>query len=113
MKVASAPVSWGITEVEGLMSDLPYELVMGEIREAGYEGTELGPWGFYPTAPGELHSALDARGLALVGSFVDVPIHDPARFGEGREAVQQVLPLLASFSSSGSQASAPVLILSA
>lgn len=113
MQVASAPVSWGITEVKGLQSDLPYSRVMDEIRDAGYEGTELGPWGFYPHAPGELHSALDARGLALVGSFVDVPVHDAALFDEGRRAVQQVLPLLASFASTGATPTAPVLILSA
>lgn len=113
MKVASAPVSWGITEIEGLMSDLPYGRVMDEIREAGYEGTELGPWGFYPTVPSSLRTELDARELALVGSFVDVPVHDAARFEEGRKAVQQVLPLLASFASNGGTPTTPVLILSA
>ena len=113
MQVASAPVSWGITEIKGLLSNLPYARVMDEIRDAGYQGTELGPWGFYPHAPGELRLALDARGLALVGSFVDVPIHDVALFDEGRRAVQQVLPLLASFAAIGATSTAPVLILSA
>jgi inosose dehydratase len=113
MQVASAPVSWGITEIKGLLSDLPYSRVMDEIRDAGYQGTELGPWGFYPHAPRELRFALDARGLALVGSFVDVPIHDAALFDEGRRALQQVLPLLASFAATGATSTAPVLILSA
>jgi inosose dehydratase len=113
MKVASAPVSWGITEVEGLMADLPYGRVMDGIRQAGYSGTELGPWGFYPTTPHDLRSALEARGLALAGSFVDVPVHDAARFDEGRQAVRQVLPLLASFANASDGSGAPVLILSA
>jgi inosose dehydratase len=106
MKAASAPVSWGITEIEGLQADLGYGQVMDEIATAGYEGTELGPWGFYPTAPDDLRGALDKRGLALVGAFVDVPIHDPAQFAVGRQAVRQVVPLLAALG-------APTLILSA
>ena len=60
MKAASAPVSWGITEIEGLQADLGYSEIMDEIRAAGYEGTELGPWGFYPTAPDELRGELAA-----------------------------------------------------
>src|SRR5919109_1159541 len=95
MRLASAPVSWGITEVEGLSADLSYGRVMDEIAGAGYEGTELGPWGFYPTSAQELRAELSERGLALVGAFVDVPLHDPALFDEGREAVRRVLPLLA------------------
>ncbi len=106
MKVASAPVSWGITEVEGLRSDYPYARVMDEIRAAGYEGTELGPWGFYPTSPDALAAQLQARGLSLVGAFVDVPVHDPALFDKGRQAVRQAVSLL-------TQACATMLILSA
>ena len=106
MRLASAPVSWGITEVEGLSADLSYGRVMDEIARAGYEGTELGPWGFYPTRAPELRAELLARGLALVGAFVDVPLHDAALFEEGREAVRRVLPLLA-------ELGAPALILSA
>jgi inosose dehydratase len=89
MKAASAPVSWGITEAE-----------------AGYQGTELGPWGFYPTSPDELDAQLADRGIALVGAFVDVPLHEPALFDGGRRAVRRVIPLLAEL---GAQA----LILSA
>jgi inosose dehydratase len=95
MRVGSAPVSWGITEVRGLHSDLPYSRVMDEIRQAGYEGTELGPWGFYPTTPQDLRAELDARSLTLVAAFVDVPMHDPALFYLGREAVKRTAPLLA------------------
>ncbi len=106
MQIASAPVSWGITEVQGLHGDLPFSQVMDEIRAAGYAGTELGPWGFYPTAPADLRRELAARGLRLVGAFVDVPIHDRDQFDVGRAMVRQVVPLLAALG-------APMLILSA
>ncbi len=106
LKVSSAPVSWGITEIKGLLADLPYQRIMDEIAEAGYKGTELGPWGFYPTSPERLGQQLSARDLQLVASFVDVPLHEPALFDEGTQAVKRVIPLLA-------ELGAPVLILSA
>lgn len=106
LKVSSAPVSWGITEIKGLRGALPYQKIMDEIAEAGYQGTELGPWGFYPTSPERLGQELSARDLHLVASFVDVPLHEPALFEEGIQAVKRVIPLLA-------ELGAPVLILSA
>lgn len=105
-KVASAPVSWGITEIKGLSAALPYQKIMDEIAGAGYTGTELGPWGFYPTSPEGLGRELSARDLRLVASFVDVPLHQPALFDEGTQAVKRAIPLLA-------ELGAPVLILSA
>jgi inosose dehydratase len=106
MRVASAPVSWGITEIAGLSADLSYGRVMDEISRAGYEGTELGPWGFYPTGGSALRDELSARGLSFVGAFVDVPVHGQALFDDGRAAVRRVVPLL-------EELRAPVLILSA
>src|SRR5438874_6594112 len=106
MRVASAPVSWGITEVEGLTSDYPYARVMDEIHAAGYEGTELGPWGYYPTDGYTLAAELYARDLTLAGAFVDVPIHDHELFHEGLDALRQVVHLLA-------KVGTPMLVLSA
>ena len=44
INIATAPVSWGV-----LMKDTPnvppYSLVLDQIRDAGYKGTELGPYG--------------------------------------------------------------------
>ena len=43
---------------------------------AGYAGTELGDWGFLPTAPAALAADVRTRNLALVGAFVPVaPMH--------------------------------------
>ncbi|MDQ6693344.1 MAG: TIM barrel protein [Chloroflexota bacterium] len=101
LKLSSAPVSWGITEIKGLTAALPYQKIMDEIAQAGYKGTELGPWGFYPTSPELLGRELAARDLQLVASFVDVPLHEPALFDEGTQAVKRAIPLLAELGAQG------------
>ena len=45
IQIATAPVSWGV-----LMKDTPnvppYQVVLDQIKKAGYHGTELGPYGY-------------------------------------------------------------------
>lgn len=77
MRLGNAPVSWGVFEVEGLSADVTYPRVMDEIAAAGYRGTELGPWGFYPIEPAALRRDLDRRGLTLASAFVPVDLTDP------------------------------------
>ena len=84
IRVANAPCSWGILEFspstppnesslgESGSHAAPYRQVLDEIRETGYDGTELGDWGFMPTDPARLHDELRQRDLALVGAFVPV-----------------------------------------
>jgi len=77
VRIANAPCSWGVIEgIEGETAG--YVRVIDEMAETGYIGTELGDWGFMPTDPDELKSVLDARGLALMGSWVSVWLHDRA-----------------------------------
>jgi inosose dehydratase len=45
--------------------------VLEEIVEAGYSGTELGPYGFLPTTAPELCAALEKRRLTLCSAFVE------------------------------------------
>ena len=70
MRVGNAPVSWGIFEIAELTGDLPFERVMDEIAEAGYEGTELGPWGYYPTNPDRLR--VNPTAVEFVRAFVNL-----------------------------------------
>ncbi|HLZ10053.1 MAG TPA: TIM barrel protein, partial [Chloroflexota bacterium] len=74
MKIGNAPVSWGIFELEGVSADLPYGQVMDEIAASGYEGTELGPWGYYPTDPSQLGEELIKRDLRLASAFCPVDL---------------------------------------
>jgi len=68
INIATAPVSWGV-----LMKDTPnvppYTQVLDQIVEAGYTGTELGPYGYLPFEIPKLRSELESRGLALISAF--------------------------------------------
>lgn len=75
VRIANAPCSWGV--IEGIEGDRDgYRRVIDEMQQTGYTGTELGDWGFMPTDPDELKAELDARGLALMASWVSVKLHD-------------------------------------
>jgi inosose dehydratase len=76
VRIANAPCSWGV--IEGIDGDRDgYRRVIDEMHATGYVGTELGDWGFMPTDPAELRAELEARELALIGSWVSVKLEDP------------------------------------
>lgn len=79
IKVGTAPVSWGIMEVEGWNAGSAYGKVLDEMAQAGYEGTELGPYGYLPTDPERLIAELSSRGLKLVSAFVPIHLADSKR----------------------------------
>ena len=58
MRVANAPCSWGVLEFEDTERSAPSSQVLDEIASTGYEGTELGDWGFMPTDPPQLIAEL-------------------------------------------------------
>ncbi len=94
IRVGNAPVSWGVMEVAGWGEQVPYETVMDEIARAGYAGSELGPYGYFPTDPEVLTTELSARGLDLVASFVPLPLAHPERHEEGYREALEVAQLL-------------------
>ena len=69
MRIGNAPVSWGVFEVESGGAQLAWPRVLDEIAATGYEGTELGPWGYLPGEPARLGAELSRRGLALASAF--------------------------------------------
>jgi inosose dehydratase len=72
MRVAGAPISWGVCEVPGWGTQLAAERVLAEMREIGLTATEYGP-------PGYLSAEILAEyGMSVVGGFVPVVLHDPA-----------------------------------
>ncbi|MEV4642499.1 TIM barrel protein [Actinoplanes sp. NPDC049548] len=71
MKIAGAPISWGVCEVPGWGYQLPAERVLREMREIGLVATEFGPDGFLPS-----DAILRQLGLAAVGGFVPVVLHE-------------------------------------
>jgi inosose dehydratase len=76
LKIAGAPISWGVCEVPGWGYQLAPDRVLTEMRDVGLSATELGPEGFLPTDPHELNALLDASELSCVGTFAPVLLHD-------------------------------------
>jgi inosose dehydratase len=96
IKIANAPCSWGVLEfeLEGKAPD--YIQVLDEIKETGYEGTELGDWGFMPTDPSKLNAELNKRELNLLGAFVPVLLKDKTKHAEGIEVAVKTAQLMES-----------------
>jgi inosose dehydratase len=101
---ACAPDSWGVLDYPGPSWDQSYEKMLDEMVWAGYTGTELGPYGFFPTDAAVLKPELDKRKLKLLGSFVPVVLSDPASAGIAVEHIRKVGDLLAALK-------APFLVL--
>jgi inosose dehydratase len=84
IKVGNAPVSYGAFEVtvgkhEGVPSATE---VLDAVQAAGYAGIDLGPLGYLGLGA-DLKHALDSRGLALAGGYVEIDVAAPAAgFGE-------------------------------
>jgi inosose dehydratase len=78
-RVAGAPISWGVCEVPGWGYQLTAEQVLPQMVEIGLAATEFGPEGFLPADPAARAETLASHGLAAVGGFVPVVLHDPDR----------------------------------
>ena len=92
---ASAPDSWGVLDYPGPSWEQSYETMLDEMVEAGYQGSELGPYGFFPTDPKILQPQLEKRKLKLLASFVPVRMTDPAAEQAVIERIRKVGNLLA------------------
>jgi inosose dehydratase len=95
IKIANAPCSWGALEfeLEGKAPD--YVQVLNEIVETGYEGTELGDWGFMPTDPQKLSEEIHGRNLKLLGAFVPVALKKPECHQPGIDVAVRTAHLMA------------------
>ena len=94
IKVAAAPVSWGVFEkTEGDALTMPPEQMLDQMAAAGYEGTELGPPGYFGTAP-EMKERLASRGLSLVGAFMPLRFSRAEHIEEDLTWMRGVMELL-------------------
>ncbi|MBI3961980.1 MAG: TIM barrel protein [Deinococcus sp.] len=96
-RVASAPVSWGVHEPIDKGITPPYGLILDNMVKSGYIGTELGPYGYFPTDPAKLKAELTKRKLAMLSAFVPVPLGDKARLDEAVQDAVKVGTLLQAF----------------
>jgi inosose dehydratase len=95
IKIANAPCSWGVLEFELEGKAAGFEQVLDEIRDTGYQGSELGDWGFMPVFAADLRAELDKRALSMVGAFVPVFLKDRSRHAAGAEVAVKTARLMA------------------
>jgi inosose dehydratase len=94
ISLANAPCSWGVIEnIAGERGG--YAVVLDEMHETGFVGTELGDWGFMPTDPDKLRQELKKRDLKLLASWVTVYLHDPDRHAQSEADAVRTARLLA------------------
>lgn len=81
LRIAGAPISWGVCEVPGWGYQMPADRVLTEMQSIGITATEFGPDGFLPEEPAAKAEFLDSYGLQAVGGFLPVVLadasHDP------------------------------------
>lgn len=94
IKLANAPVSWGVDYADDPHNP-SWAAVMNEIAGAGYRFTELGPYGYYPTKPERLREEFAKRDLEVVAAFVFQPLHDPDLAEDVLGVVRRTVELLA------------------
>jgi inosose dehydratase len=96
IKIGSAPDNWGVW----FPSDprqTPWNRFLDELVAAGYNATELGPYGYLPTDQAVLHEELRKRGITVTGTFALADLADPAAWPDLERQVLGAGELLASF----------------
>ena len=94
IKIGSAPDSWGVWFPSD-PKQTPWNRFLDEIVEAGYEWTELGPYGYLPTDLPILRAELDKRDLKVTGSFAIAHFEEPSAWPDLERQVLGAGELLA------------------
>ena len=94
VRVGSAPDSWGVWFPEN-EKQTPWNRFLDEISEAGYEWTELGPYGYLPIDLDTLRRELESRELRVSGTFVMANLENPDSWPNLEKQVQNTGELLA------------------
>jgi len=81
VQIGTCPDSWGVWFPED-DKQTPWNRCLDEMAEAGYEWTELGPFGYLPTDLETLRGELDKRGLKATASFAMAHLEDPEAWPE-------------------------------
>jgi inosose dehydratase len=94
IRIGSAPDSWGVWFPSD-PQQTPWQRFLDEIAAAGYEWTELGPYGYLPPDLPTLKAELGRRGLKVAGTFAMSPLEDPGSWADLEKQVSGGGELLA------------------
>lgn len=107
-RVASAPISWGICEVPGWGEMLPTDRVLSEMKQFGFNATEIGAPGFLPSDGEAAKAKLAEYDMQMLGGFVPLILHDPA---QREKAIADATAAAKVFQSSGGSKFVTAVIL--
>ena len=77
IRIAGAPISWGVCEVPGWGHQMGPDRVLTEMAALGLEAMEFGPLGFLPEDAEGRKATLAKHNMVAVGGFFPVVLHDP------------------------------------
>jgi len=77
IRIAGAPISWGVCEVPGWGHQMAPDRVLTEMAALGLEAMEFGPLGFLPEDAEGRKATLAQHNMSAVGGFFPVVLHDP------------------------------------
>jgi inosose dehydratase len=75
MRLAAAPISWGVCEVPGWGHQLDRDRVLDDAARLGLREIEAGPPGFLPADAREARELVERRGMRVIGGFVTAVLH--------------------------------------
>ena len=79
VRIGTSPDSWGVWFGSD-PKQIPWQRYLDEAVLAGYEWTELGPYGYLPTDVSQLRGELERRGLKVPAGFAIGRLDDPAQW---------------------------------
>jgi inosose dehydratase len=85
--------------------------MLDELVETGYDGTELGDYGFMPTEPELLREELQRRGLTMLGGYEGVGLVDQAAHEAGRQRLVRNARLMVAVAGLGDPSWRPKIVL--
>ena len=95
MRIATAPVSWGIWEMTIDRPDLiPAQTYLETIVDMGYTATETGPPGYFAPNGAEAAERAGRYGVELVATFLPLRLEDEEGFVEDLGALDRTVEVL-------------------
>jgi inosose dehydratase len=93
IKLATAPVSWGVDHM-GRVNLPSWSEVFDEIARVGFKYTELGPLGFWPEDGKLIKGELAARQLTCVGAALLASFEDESRNDQALDETRRLARLI-------------------
>jgi inosose dehydratase len=82
MRLAAAPISWGVCEVPGWGFQIDRGRMLDDAARLGLRDIEAGPPGFLPSDPSEARALLAKHDVRVMGGFVTAVLHRADRLDD-------------------------------